>query len=152
MPKSAQEETEKLTRSIATKDSENPWERKEWKCAELLPDTRSLCKKQQCFYVPAKTNWENVAKNILAFITAVTNRKHLGISLAETAQDLCGKIFNLVKSPKNRWEIRKLCPNYVSHSFASPRSTLKLIWKLTDNPIRKVLGPLTGRPENSYEK
>ena len=53
-------------------------------------------------HVPAKTYWENVAKNILAFITAVTNRKHLGISLAETAQDLCGKIFNLVKSPKNR--------------------------------------------------
>ena len=95
VPKSAQEETEKLTRSIATKESENPREttdcQNEWESSVLLPDKQSLHKKQPCFYVPAKTNWENVAKNTLAFVTAIKNRKHLGISLAETAQDFYGE-------------------------------------------------------------
>ena len=72
-----------------------------------------------------KLTWENVAKNTLAFVTAIKNRKHLGISLAETAQDFYGENVQSSKITKEK----------VRNEEVAPQSCV------TQLPVTKVSAP-----------
>lgn len=102
VPKLAQEEIEKLTRSTGVgKKIKNPRERTD----RLLGGMGAF--RTAARYIinmrkaTAKTSWENVAKNIIAVIIAIKNKKQLRISLSEMHKMAMEKILNLAKTQKN---------------------------------------------------
>ena len=123
VPKLAQEENNKLTSRIGVGKTIKT--QREWK-ERLLAGRRAF--RTDARYIinmrkaTAKTSWENVAKNIIAVIIAIKNRKQLRISLSEMHKMAMEKILNLAKTQKNMWGSRDLGPVHGWHGFTLPRS------------------------------